>query len=440
MPGRPLVPRLPRDAWVVLGGDALSAIGSGLTLPFFLVYLSRIRDIDIAVAGLAVATIAIAGLVGNPVGGALTDRIGAKRALVAGLVVAAAGAFLVILVREPWQAFAVAAIVGFGAAVIWPAQDALLAVVVSPDQRSSVFAVRNLTLNAGYAIGALLASLIVDLSSPLRFELLYLIDGLTFLAFIPILVLLLPGFGGPAGRVEPRPEDGSWPNDGARPSGYRAVLRDRTFLRVWVLFAVLVTIGFSQTLSGFPGFSTTIGGIDAAGLSVAFAANTLTVLIAQLPVLRLMEGHRRTTGIVLACLCWAIAWAITLLAGWTGSQAVVWFAVALAVFGLGETLLAPSQAALVNDLAADDLRGRYNGLYALSWTTGMAIGPALAGVMLGAGYGYLLFVVLIVGCAIAATGATFLARRLPADANLVTFGPAEPRRRRAADVGRAEAP
>jgi hypothetical protein len=47
---------------VVLAGDTMSAVGSGLTLPFFLVYLSRVRDIDLAVAGLALSTVALAGL------------------------------------------------------------------------------------------------------------------------------------------------------------------------------------------------------------------------------------------------------------------------------------------------------------------------------------------------------------------------------------------
>ncbi len=417
MLARRLLPRLPRDAWVVLGGDTLSAVGSGLTLPFFLVYLSRIRGIDVAVAGLALSMVAVAGFAGNPVGGWLTDRVGAKRALGSGLLVAAAGAFLVVLVREPWQAFAAAAVVGFGAAVVWPAQDSLLAVVVDREERSTVFAVRNLTLNGGYGLGALLASLVADLSSPRSFEALYVVDGLTFLAFIPILWVLLPGTSTPPEVAQERAESD-------RASGYRAVLRDGNFLRVWALIALLVTIGFSQTLSGFPAYATSVGGIGASGLSVAFAANTFTVVVAQFPVLRLMEGRRRTTGIVLACLCWGTAWAITLLAGTVGGHGappVLWFSVALMVFALGETLLAPSQAALINDLAPDDLRGRYNGLYALAWTTGLAVGPAVAGATLGAGNGTLLFGGLIAACGIAAMAAARLSRHLPAQVNLVTL-------------------
>jgi MFS family permease len=94
-----LVPRLPRLAWLVLGGDALSAAGSGLTLPFLLVYLHQARGI--------------------------TDRFGARQALIGGLV-AAAGPSAIAYAQSPWQAFAAAALIGFGAGVIWPSQDARL--------------------------------------------------------------------------------------------------------------------------------------------------------------------------------------------------------------------------------------------------------------------------------------------------------------------------
>lgn len=413
MAARSWLPQLPRDAWVVLAGDTLSAAGTGLTLPFFLVYLNRARGIDMVVAGLALSTVALAGFVGNPIGGWLIDRVGSKRALVCGLVVAAGGAFSVTLVREPWHAFAAASLVGLGMALVTPAQDSMLATVVSPHQRPAVFAVRNATLNAGYGIGGVGAAFIADLSSPSSFVALYVVDGLTFLAMIPLLVLMLP--------PDRRARDRSTRSTTARSPGYRDVLRDRTFLLVWVLVAVLVGIGFAQTTAGFPAYATGPGGVSAAVVGIAFAANTFTVVVMQLPVLRLLENHRRTTGIALACGCWAIAWTLTAAVGsWGGgTAALVGFTVALIVFAVGETLLAPSQASLVNDLAPDDLRGRYNGLYTLAWTTGLAVGPAVAGVALAGGHGSALFVGLAVACGITAIAARRLGRRLPAAVDVV---------------------
>jgi MFS family permease len=105
-----LLPGLPRDAWLLLAGVGLSALGSGLTLPFLLVYLNQVRGLELEFAGLAVSMVALAGLVGNPLGGWLADRLGPRNVVAAGVVVAAAGAFAMAGVRAPWQAFAASAL------------------------------------------------------------------------------------------------------------------------------------------------------------------------------------------------------------------------------------------------------------------------------------------------------------------------------------------
>ena len=109
-----LVPRLGRGAWVVLVADLLSAVGTGMTLPFLLVYLHTVRGLSLPVAGAAAASIAVASLVGNPLGGAGSDRIGPRATLAAGLAVAGAGALALAGPHGPWQAFAGAAGSGLG--------------------------------------------------------------------------------------------------------------------------------------------------------------------------------------------------------------------------------------------------------------------------------------------------------------------------------------
>jgi MFS family permease len=392
----------------VLGGDFLSALGSGLTIPFFLVYLHRVRGMDFEIAGLALSTIALAGFVGNPIGGALSDRIGPRNSLVLGLVCTAAGACAVAFVAEPWHALGAAALEGVGAAIVWPSQDALLASVVEPRQRSSAFAVRHATLNAGLGVGGLAAAFIVDVSSLTSFQTIYLIDAATYLAFVPVL-LTLRAVGGPRER-EP-----------SEKIGYRGIVRDRTFVSMWLITALLVCVGYAQLHAAFPAYATGAGALSPPGLGVAFAANTLAVVVAQLLVLRLAQGRRRTRAIMLLCAFWAATWAMVLAAGeLTGEVAATFaFSSAMVVFAIGETLLSPTLPAIANDLAPDSMRGRYNGAYTLAWTTGFATGPLVAGVAFGAGVGQEFLVVLIAGCGTAAMGARALERRLPASANVI---------------------
>jgi MFS family permease len=402
--GNRLVPTLPREAWLILGGDTLCAIGTGMTLPFFVVYLHHVRGIGLEVAGLAVATIALASLPGNAVGGLLVDRVGARRTVVLGLTLSAAGAAAIAFVSVAWQAFAAAALSGFGVAIFFPAFDSLLAVAVGAEQRSNVFAVRHATMNAGLGIGGLLAAAIVSLDSVRTFQALYLVDAASFLVVVPLL-LALRGIGERA-DVDAEPE---------RAGGYRRVASDRVFLRIVVVTLLLFGLGYAQVNAAFPAFATGPGEIGAKALAVVFALNTIGVVLLQLPVLRFLQGRRRSAAISLVFVLWAGTWAVTLVAGGLGggAAAVALFGLAVVVFALGETLMSPAVQPLVNDLAPDALRGRYNAVYTFALTTGYILGPVVAGAALGGGHANAFFLALVGACLVAAVGASRLRRSLP---------------------------
>lgn len=401
-----MIPRLPRAAWVLLGGDGLSAIGSGMTLPFLLVYLHSIRGLSLPLAGLAVATVAVVALAGNPIGGVLSDRVTARTTLIGGLILSATGATLLILAHGPALALTATATIGLGASIAWPAQDTLLATVAGR-ARSDVFAVRHATLNAGLGVGALIAAAIADTGDPHSFTILYLADAVTFIAFIPILLVL------PTARPPKRQCIAS--------GGLVEVLRDRVFLRTWALCALVVTISYGQLSSAFPAYATRPGGIPTGSLGLAYAANALTVVALQLVTLRVLAGRRRTTAIMLACAALAAAWLTTIAAGQLGggTAAQGTFAAALSIVALGETLLAPTFAAIINDIAPEPLRGRYNGLSTLAWTMGFLVGPIVATIALKAGMRSGLFALLIAASVAATVGAHRLAAHLTDEVNVI---------------------
>jgi len=118
-------------------------------------------------------------------------------------------------------------------------------------------------------------------------------------------------------RLRPTAEPASNEPPASEPSpatpqraGFRAVLRDKAFVWVWVLTAVLATIGVGESQASFTGYATRPGGISPHGLALAFAANTLTVVTAQLLILRRLAGRRRTTAAALAGAAWAASWAV----------------------------------------------------------------------------------------------------------------------------------
>ncbi len=441
MSARALIPALPRTAWVVLGGDFVSAIGSGLTLPCLFVYAHQVRHLGYGTAGLVVAAVALASLAGNPLGGVLADRLTAPRAVIAGLVVAAAGSVAVAFARSATELFGAACLLGLGVSVIWPAQDALLANAAGPAGRSAVFSVRHATFNAGLGLGALVAAAVVSVAHPGTFTAVYLADAASFLAFIPVLIRLRGPREAAAGPGGAAPADAA-PADAVPSGSFRQVLRDKSFVRVWLLLAVVVTVSFGQFQSSFPGYATRPGGIGPHGLGLAFAADTLTVVAVQLFVLRWLAGRRRTTGVALAATAWAASWAVVIAGGHLGDGAAAEaaFVIAMVIFALGETLFSPTLPAIINDLAPPEAAGRYNGLGVLAFTTGFLVGPVAGGTALAA-WGGGLFAVLIVACLGAAAAALRLGRRLTPAVNTIELpAPADPEPDAAAEPGDAAEP
>jgi MFS family permease len=323
---------------------------------------------------------------------------------------AAAGSLALAAVSSQWQAFAASALLGVGVAVAWPALDALLAVLVAPAQRASAFALRHATMNAGLGVGALLAALLVAGASPAALADRYVLAAISFAAFAVVLLghRRLPCHRR-AGRV-PR-----------APGGHRVILGDRVILRVWALTALLVAVGVAQYAAAFPAYATEVVGLDPSWLSLVLAANTITVVGAQLVALRLLTGRRRSSAIVLVAALWAAAWSVALAAAALaeGSAAPALPTVTMVLLAVGETALAPTVPALVNELAPDALRGRYNGALALAFATGFIAGPLLA----GSGFGAALPGALAAACGLAALAAWRLRRHLPLAVDAMPVAP-----------------
>lgn len=366
--------------WRVFIGLAFSSVGSGLTLPFLYIYLTEVRDLRPAVVGLVLAWMGVVSLALTGLVGTLMDRIGPRVVLMAGLAVEAAGMLAWSRVTSAAEAFAVGAVVSAGAAALWPGSQALLTRMVEPSQRERVYGVWFMLLNAGLGVGGLVASTIVSIDSVASFQRLYEIDAVTYVAYIAALATLprLTGLipeGARDDEVDVVPQ-----------GGWREVFRDRTFVRFVVLMIFVLTFGYAQFEAGFTAFSVTVAHIEPHYLGWAFAANTAAIVAGQMLSLRLIEGRARSRMLALSSAVWASSWVVVGLAGVVpGWWSVAMVVAGLGVFGIGETLWAPVWPAVVNALATEELRGRYNAMGTVAWSVSGIIGPAVAGLLFGAG-------------------------------------------------------
>lgn len=402
---------LPREGKLLLSVVVLEFLGTGLVLPFHVVYLNEVRGIALSDVGLLLAVPPLVGLlVVGPTGSAI-DRFGARRILMGTLVLLVVGNVLLATATSVGTAAVALSLTGIAFGVSWPASQSLIAAVVPRDLRQRYFGVNFTLLNLGIGIGGIVGGVAVDVDRAATFQGIYLADAASYL---PALFLLAV----PLRHVAGRPE-----HDEAvaqEPASYLAVLRRPAVASLMVLGFSASFVGYAQLNAGMPAYARAVGEVSTQGLGIAFAANTLVIVVLQLVVLQRIEGRRRTRVIAVMAALWAFAWLLLggsgLVPGTVGATVLV--AACASVFALGETLLQPTIPALVNDLAPDHLRGRYNALSSGAFQAAQVIAPPVSGFLIGHSLGDAYVGLLVVGCvAVALLAVTRVERQLPPGVN-----------------------
>ena len=397
---RSLKPQLPRPVWLLEAGGVANSVGNGIVLPFLIIYLHEVRSFSLGTSGLVVATLFGAGLVTGPLAGRVVDRLGARATLMGSLALLALGYGGFAFVDRPWQAFALAALAGAGNGGFAPSHSTLLAALTSREQRNAAYALHRATDNLGYGVGGLVGGLIANTHVTESFTLLFALDAATFVVFMFLLAFV------PAPRQLPV---------AARLAGrYVDVARDRAYVWLLVLIAVLVAAAYAQVSTVLPPYVNQHAAVSEAGIGVIFFVNTVAIVIAQLPVAKATEGRRRLRALALAAAIFSTTCLGILAAGlWLdGTAAVLLLCGVIAVFSVGECLHGAVQNPLVADMAPDHLLGRYMAMRTMAWQVGFLVGPALGSYLLGRSPTGL-WIGAAVACAAVAGGSLLLERRLP---------------------------
>jgi len=413
---------LPREGRLMLSVVAFEFVGTGLVLPFWVVYLHELRGYSYDTVGLLLAVMSAAGVVAAAPGGMLIDRVGPRITMIGVLVSAVAGQTMVAYADNLFWTTLAIALIGAGFGMGWPTSQALVASVVPSEIRARYFGMNFSLLNLGIGIGGIIGGLVVDVDRLSTFQWMYFGDALSYVPSLFLLLVPLRHIGGPVEAPESAEAEAK--------VSYLTVLRAPAMGTMTVLMFVSGFVGYSQLNAGLPAYARAIGEVSTKGLGFAFACNTLVIVLLQLVVLQRIEGHRRTRVIAGMALVWSVSWALLAASGIAPGtlSATLFVAACASVFALGETLLQPTMPAIINDLAPDHLRGRYNALSAGSFQAASIVGPIVAGFLIGHHLHLEYVVMLVVGCGL--TGWLSVARLEPqldaASNGLRAPQPAEP--------------
>jgi MFS family permease len=351
---------------------AVDSIGTGLFLPFGVVYFLYTTPLSLAVIGAGLTVARLLAIPTSVVAGPLIDRFGARAVLASGNLLSFLAFAGYLFVSTSWQLVLAAFLVSVGQATFWTASRALVGAAIPPDQRSSWFALQTMTRNAGYGLGGLIGAAAVGSGSRWVYLVLAAVNAASFL----LAALLVMRWKVPAATPTEAP---------AERASYRQLFHDRALLLVTVVNLAFVMCANVLTVLLVVYVTTTLH--QPAWLGGAlFTVNTIMVSTLQTITTRGVRNVSHVGVLRAAALCWAgsfvLLWALSALSGWV---VIVGLFLAIVVFTIAEMLQDPIINTLVVDIAPPHLTGRYVAAYQLSWSVGNAVAPFLLTALLAQG-------------------------------------------------------
>ncbi|GAA2409123.1 MFS transporter [Streptomyces coeruleofuscus] len=411
---RETVSGLPREFWWLWTSTLVNRLGA-FVATFMALYLTLDRGYSATYAGLVAALHGLGGVISSLGGGVMTDRLGRRPTLLIAQASTAVSVALLGFMHHPVAIAAVAFLVGMASNASRPAVQAMMADIVRPEDRIRAFSLNYWAINLGFAVSSMAAGFIAEVSYLAGF----LIEaGMTMVC--AILVFLRLPESRPAETVKTAAatettaaasEKTAAASDSSVSLG--TVLRDGRFMSV-VGLSFLVALIFQQGSIGLP-VAMGEAGFTPAEYGMAIAVNGVLIVVLQIPVTRFIEHRDPRRLLVISSLLAGYGFGLTAFAGSVGVIALT-----VCVWTLAEIVNAPTQTGLVVRLSPLHGRGRYQGMYTMSWAVAGLVAPLMSGFVIDRfGAEWLWGLCALVGT-VAGLGYGALMRRVPEEE------PAEP--------------
>lgn len=349
---RETVSGLPREFWWLWTSTLVNRLGA-FVATFMALYLTLDRGYSASYAGLVASLHGLGGVVSSLGAGVMADRLGRRPTLLVAQVSTAASVALLGFVHDPVGIAAVAFLVGMASNASRPAVQAMMADIVRPEDRVRAFSLNYWAVNLGFAVSSMAAGFIAEFSYLAGF----LIEaGMTLLCALVVFARL------PESRpVQSAKEAGA--DVGPRDRAARPALHERRG-------AVLPRRpGLPAGIRGAPGRDGR-GGLHPGRLRHGDRGQRCPHRRAADPGHPFHPAPGSAPLLVISSLLAGYGFGLTAFAGSVGV-----FALTVCVWTLAEIVNAPTQTGLVVLLSPTHGRGRYQGMYTLSWALASLIAP-----------------------------------------------------------------
>jgi MFS family permease len=363
-----LRPRFPGER-ALITGIAIDATGSGMYVPFTLVFFLHVTKLPLATIGLVLTAAGLAGMATLPVAGAAVDRYGARTVQISLYLVRGVGFCLYPLAHGLPLFVALAVLTTMGTRAFPSTLQARLSELTQGTDRDRMQALQRSLGNAGLGGGTLIASLIIATAGGSGYLIAAWLNAASF--FIAALL---------ATRTPRSPHVAR--NRADKSGGYKLVAKDRPFL-VLTFANLLVAIGYTSLTVLLPVYAIGWLHLPQGLVGITFVVNTLLCAVFGVPIAALARRHFVTRNRMAACgaAMFALAFAGQIVLGTVRPHDVPVLMAALlvcvVVATFAELVHSPAAGTLAQGAAPAELRGRYMAAYQSSWALANALAPSL---------------------------------------------------------------
>jgi MFS family permease len=341
----------PQSFKVLAAATFIDRVGGTMIQPFYSLYIAQKFGVNMTTIGLLFGIWAISGVVGNMLGGALTDKIGRKTMLVAGLVLSATSAILMGIVNNLMAFALISTVVGLLSDIAGPARGAMTTDMLPAEKRAEGFGIIRVVGNLAWIVGPALGGLLATKS----YMLVFICDAVASIITALIVIWKIP-------ETKPQATEEAEKETLLQTfKGYSQVTSDKLFM-AYVIISMLLIFVYSQMYSTLSVYLNQQHAIPAKGYGWLMSMNAILVVLFQFSVTRSTKKKPPMHMMALATLLYGIGFSMI------GFVDQYWmFMVAMAIITLGEMVHIPTSSGLIANLAPEDKRGRYNAFANLSW-------------------------------------------------------------------------
>ena len=357
-----------RQIWIMMIGRLATAIAFSLFFPFLAIYLTDVRGVEFKQVGWLYFGMGLAGALSKVHGGILADRWGRKPTMVVALVLRSGSfAFLAYLVAVGAAWFWIGIVIVVSSYVghfFIPASHAMIADLTEGRGRVDAFGLFRVATNLGWAVGPALGGFV-----PVEY-------------YPHLLVLMALTYGGVGVSLAVLLRESQRPREKddeptARLEPLMLWVRHWRF-HLYCFIIMLIYTVMGQLIGILSAFSVRFIGLVPQEIGYLFSLNGLLVVFLQVPMAALIRTSRMTVALIGGCLAYAGGYFIVGFA--PGFDVLV---VAIVVVTFGEMIVQPAGLTLASNLAPEDKRGRFLGVFGLFNHLGWSFGPALGGWSVG---------------------------------------------------------